>query len=739
MLACLLSNALFAAVLALVVWAIGRWLRPAPATLHVLWLVVLFKLLSPFGLIYPLPLPIDVGQSSASVNTAPVPDAIDVEETFFLAHLSVDSSIAGPTWERQERPAGFRDAATSAQPTNASAGLGIWTLLLTIWAIGAATVALRQVWHTWRFARRAACARPASDLVTRHVHRLAAQLGLKPPRVRALPGLASPVVWALGRPVLLWPAGLEKHLGEGGRDAVLLHELAHLRRGDHWTRWLELVAGVLYWWNPFFWLARRQMRFHAELACDAWVTGTFPAERRAYAEALLQVCGSTIRATVAPAVGVGGDGRRDFQRRLTMIMREQVPCRSSGRGKLAAVVLALAALPGWVLAADDEPARGGLDVDGDGVVVVADELTPADLDREKKLKDLEAKIADLTNELNALRGGKPAAADKKIIRWEAKPEAVKREGNLLYKVAPGSPDKVRVIIIDAATGKIIAEHHGGSSGEPIKIELKEGGMSLEALKQLGEAKSAEHLKRLAIEIKAAQDAKATTADKAKVAEAASRVDAAKAAAADSAKLAEAAARADALKAAAAKALMADGSVRIWDASGKLTTTGGDVLLSRATYKLPREKADALAAFIKQHVQAQVLEIKADGDSLTVTTTPELQRAIRTLVGLMQTKAPTSAAPAPSHRETLRFHDGGVKYIAEPVKLDADAIKTWTDAFKTTPALLKSSAEPIKLNGSNAEPIKLNGSIKVEDAAKFNLFFKKPDPPAEVKPAKPPEQ
>jgi beta-lactamase regulating signal transducer with metallopeptidase domain len=712
MLACLLSNALFAAVLAVVVWGIGRWLRPAPATLHVLWLVVLFKLLSPFGLIYPLPLPIDVGQS-ASVNAAGVPDATeDAEETFFFATLAADSPIAGPAWDGQERPTGVRDAASSAQPANTppnpawwslSAGPGIWMLLLTIWVIGAAAVALRQFWHTWRFACRAAQARPASDSVTRHVQRLAARWGLKPPQVRALPGLASPVVWALGRPVLLWPAGLEKQLGEGGRDAVLLHELAHLRRGDHWARWLELVAGVLYWWNPFFWLARRQMRFHAELACDAWVTGTFPAERRAYAEALLQVCESTTRATVAPAVGVGGDGRRDFQRRLTMIMREQVPCRSSGLGKLAAAVLALAALPGWVLAGADEPARVALDTDGDGVIVAADEPAPADVDREKKLKDLEAKIADLTKELNALRAGKQGAGEKKIIRWETKPEAVK--GDVFYKVAPGSPEKVRVIIIDAATGKIIAEHRGETPGEPIKIEMKDGELNLDALKQLKDPKTIEHLKRLAIDLKAAKDAKAAAADNAKVAEAAARADAVKAAA---------------IRVEAGKALMADGTVRLWDTSGKLATASGDVLLSRATYKLPKEKADALAAFIKQHIQAQVLEIKTDGDSLTVTTTPELQRAIRTLVGLMQGKPPTSAAPRSSDSQMVPLRDGTLKFSTEPVKLNASTFNSWAEGFRTSPEALKFSTEPIKWIERR----------KVEDGATWNLFFKKPDPPAE---------
>src|SRR5262249_33565316 len=107
MLACLLSNALFAAVLALVVWGIGRWFRPAPATLHVLWLVVLFKLLSPFGLIYPLPLPIDVGQSPASASAAGLPDPNDdAEETFFFGTLAGDPSAAGPTSELQARWAG---------------------------------------------------------------------------------------------------------------------------------------------------------------------------------------------------------------------------------------------------------------------------------------------------------------------------------------------------------------------------------------------------------------------------------------------------------------------------------------------------------------------------------------------------------------------------------------------------------------------------------------------------------
>jgi hypothetical protein len=69
-----------------------------------------------------------------------------------------------------------------------------------------------------------------------------------------------------------------------------------------------------------------------------------------------------------------------------------------------------------------------------------------------------------------------------------------------------------------------------------------------------------------------------------------------------------------------------------------------ITLSRTTYTLPGGKAETLAAFLRDHVKAPVLETKLEGDHLTVTTTPETQKAIGSLIGLIQGKA-TSAAPA----------------------------------------------------------------------------------------------
>jgi len=70
----------------------------------------------------------------------------------------------------------------------------------------------------------------------------------------------------------------------------------------------------------------------------------------------------------------------------------------------------------------------------------------------------------------------------------------------------------------------------------------------------------------------------------------------------------------------------------------------EVTLSRTTYKMPAEKAEALGKFLQQHVKGVVMEVKVEGENLTITTTPEVQQGIRQFIALTEGKTPPKHSP-----------------------------------------------------------------------------------------------
>ena len=117
-------------------------------------------------------------------------------------------------------------------------------------------------------------------------------------------------MWFLGRLRLVWPETMSSRDEVVRSRGVIAHELAHVRRGDHYLAWIELVAGLLWWWNPLFWFVRRRVRESAELACDAIALAALPGSRRTYAELLLEL--SSGSGSALPGARVGNQGRLNF-------------------------------------------------------------------------------------------------------------------------------------------------------------------------------------------------------------------------------------------------------------------------------------------------------------------------------------------------------------------------------------------------------------------------------------------
>ncbi|MBI1194858.1 MAG: tetratricopeptide repeat protein [Gammaproteobacteria bacterium] len=163
-------------------------------------------------------------------------------------------------------------------------------------------LALASAWMRWRLRGQLATA-PGLEADWR---RLAARLGVRPPPLRVTPQVESPALFGVLRPRLLLPANLSTRLAGEQLRHVFLHELAHVKRRDLWLNLLIEIAQALHWFNPFVWLAGRQMRLEREIACDQIaLAASGPDSARAYGETilfLLETVGR--RPSLAPLVGI---------------------------------------------------------------------------------------------------------------------------------------------------------------------------------------------------------------------------------------------------------------------------------------------------------------------------------------------------------------------------------------------------------------------------------------------------
>jgi len=344
-----LSNLLMACLFAVLAMLAGRWSQ-RPALVHGLWLLFFVKLLTP-----PL-FPVSMVWS----RSPPVPESNAAQERPIPAQdlglLDVAEARLAVQDENDQLPLPAQEPlAINMEPvadlTVDSTEFPLALVLTTLWLTGSGCWFLLAGARLLRFGRQLRLAKPASEILQGEVQMLANKLEATCPKVWVLPGRLSPMLWVLGRtPRLLLPAGLLDRLEDTQRQALLVHELAHWRRRDHWVRRLELVALGLYWWCPLVWWARRQMQEAEEECCDAWVLWLMPEAARGYALALVETLDFMAGArTALPPVASGVGHVRLLQRRLTMIMRGTTS-RTLTLGGLAVLglgALLLPLVPSW--------------------------------------------------------------------------------------------------------------------------------------------------------------------------------------------------------------------------------------------------------------------------------------------------------------------------------------------------------------------------------------------------------
>ena len=127
-------------------------------------------------------------------------------------------------------------------------------------------------------------------------------------------------------PRLIIPVELWKSLDQRQRGTLLVHELAHLRRGDHRVRIFELIVTAALLVEPGALVGRQALRDVEEQCCDAWVVWAFPEAAKSYAETLLETLDFLNQSELSEPLLASGFGKvHHLRRRLTMIMSGTTP------------------------------------------------------------------------------------------------------------------------------------------------------------------------------------------------------------------------------------------------------------------------------------------------------------------------------------------------------------------------------------------------------------------------------
>lgn len=224
----------------------------------------------------------------------------------------------------------------------------VWPYAAGVWLAGAVVWFVAVGVRLRRFGKLLKRTDAAPDALRDEVARLAEQIGLRSaPDVRLVDAAIPPLAWAMfGRPLLLLPRELIGRLDADERLTLLAHELAHLRRRDHLTRWLEIVVLGLYWWQPVAWFARRQLHCAAEQCCDAWVVRRFPEHARDYAQALFKTVEFLADADATLPLGATGFSQANLlERRFAMILQGRRTDRLSRTVRYGLLLLGLVILP----------------------------------------------------------------------------------------------------------------------------------------------------------------------------------------------------------------------------------------------------------------------------------------------------------------------------------------------------------------------------------------------------------
>ncbi len=229
--------------------------------------------------------------------------------------------------------------------------------LVAVWCLGVLSFGLRPGWGWYivhRLRQSGISAVPAT--VTTALKRASKRLGIRREvRVRQSKQVKVPMVVGYLRPLILLPLGVVSGLSAAQVEAVLAHELAHIRRHDYLVNLLQTLMETVCFYHPAVWWLSSRIRHEREHCCDELAVQTV-GSRADYGRALLAL--EELRGA-APVLSLGANGGSLHERIRRLAAAETSP-QTIGSGGLLIVALSIVLLSGigiWTATRADEVTR----------------------------------------------------------------------------------------------------------------------------------------------------------------------------------------------------------------------------------------------------------------------------------------------------------------------------------------------------------------------------------------------
>ncbi|TWF32532.1 beta-lactamase regulating signal transducer with metallopeptidase domain [Chitinophaga polysaccharea] len=230
---------------------------------------------------------------------------------------------------------------------------GYFPFLVTLYVAGIAIMTIKLLSDLFHLQRiRTTHIESMGNAWDKHLDKLAARLQI-PRKVKVLISqhVQVPVMLGFLKPLILLPIAMVNNLSEEQLEAVLLHELAHIKRNDYLLNIFQSIVETILFFNPFVWLISKAIRIEREHCCDDLVIAS-TVQPLQYAHALVAL--EEYRLTANRLTMAAANSKQHLFHRIKRIMEMKTKNLNYSQKFLAVLIIAT----GLVSIAWFNPAKG---------------------------------------------------------------------------------------------------------------------------------------------------------------------------------------------------------------------------------------------------------------------------------------------------------------------------------------------------------------------------------------------